>query len=264
MKKQKTVLITGATGGIGKALCAEFARRGYRLILTGRNPARLKRLADLLGRRYGAEAATIAADLSIKGMAEELCARLDKKGEVIDVLVNNAGFASGSEFAASDPKTLREMLFVNVHAPTVLCRHFLPQMLARGSGRILNLASLGAYVAGPYNAVYCATKAYVLSLSNALSDEVKDTNVTVTALCPGATHTGFAHRANMESTLLFNLGVMESRQVAKAAYCGMMQGRTIVIPGIQTKVLITLMRFAPRDLSTRLSGIAQKPHSVEK
>ncbi|HHY53155.1 MAG TPA: SDR family oxidoreductase, partial [Clostridiales bacterium] len=207
MKLSKTVLITGATGGLGQALCRQFAREGYPLIITGRNPSRLTTLARRLQAAYGVEVRTIELDLGVQGGAQALCERLGQMGAQVDILVNNAGFGLGGPFVENAVEKQQEMLYVNVHAVTELCRRLLPGMIKRGWGRILNVASLGSFVPGPYNSVYCASKAYVLSLTRALAQECRGTGVKVTALCPGATHTGFAHRAGMESTLLFRVGV---------------------------------------------------------
>lgn len=264
MEHRKTALITGATGGIGRALCGRLARLGYDLILTGRNPSRLRWLARQLEAAYGVEVRFIGADLGIKGAARELCARLDRMGARVDVLINNAGFGLGGGFVNDPPDVQREMLYVDIHAVTDLCRHFLPKMLERGRGRILNVASIGAFVPGANNAVYCAAKAYVLSLSLALAEECRGTGVSVTALCPGATHTGFARRARLESSLLFHLGVMSPARVADEACRGMLQGRKMVIPGLQNKVFNVLCRLAPRELLAWVAGLAQRQGMVEE
>ncbi len=263
MKRTKTALITGATGGIGQALCSRFAQQGYRLIITGRNPTRLNRLAQRLYSTYGTEVRCIGMDLGVKGTARELCVRLDQMGAVVDVLVNNAGFGLGGPFVENQPEAQQEMLYVNIHTVTELCRRLLPGMLERGWGRILNVASTGSFVPGPYNGVYCASKAYVLSLSRALAEECRGTGVAVTALCPGATHTGFARRAGMESTLLFRAGVMTPAQVAAQGYRGLMEGRTVVIPGHQNKAVYFLSRIAPQRLVAQISGAIQMPRQEE-
>jgi len=259
MKLSKTVLITGATGGLGQALCRQFAREGYPLIITGRNPSRLTTLARRLQAAYGVEVRTIELDLGVQGGAQALCERLGQMGAQVDILVNNAGFGLGGPFVENAVEKQQEMLYVNVHAVTELCRRLLPGMIKRGWGRILNVASLGSFVPGPYNSVYCASKAYVLSLTRAWAQECRGTGVKVTALCPGATHTGFAHRAGMESTLLFRVGVMNAAQVAAQGYRGLMEGKTVVIPGCQNKAAYFLSRFAPQQLVTWSSGAMQKP-----
>ncbi|MGI6403844.1 MAG: SDR family NAD(P)-dependent oxidoreductase [Oscillospiraceae bacterium] len=264
MKRVRTVLITGATGGIGQALCCQFARQGYQLIITGRNPSRLRGLAHRLSATYGIRVRTIGMDLGIKGAARELCARLEQMGAVVDVLVNNAGFGLAGLFVENSIQQQQEMLYVNIHAVTELCRRLLPGMIERGWGRILNVASIGSFVPGPYNGVYCASKAYVLSLSRALAQECRGTGVKVTALCPGATHTGFAHRAGMERTLLFRVGVMHPAQVAAKGYRGLMAGRPVVIPGLQNKAACLLSRIAPQKLVTLSSGAIQMPQWMKE
>lgn len=263
MKQPQTVLITGATGGIGQALCQQFAGRGYRLILTGRNPSSLRRLARALNRAYGTKIRCIAMDLGIKGAARALCAQLRQKGDAVDILVNNAGFGLGGCFADHPISAQQELLYVNIHTATELCRRLLPEMLERGQGGILNVASIGAVVPGPYNGIYCASKAYLLSLSLALAQECRGTGVQITALCPGATRTGFAHRADMESTPLFRAGTMTAEQVAAAGYRGLMKGRAMVIPGGRNKLAYLLNKIAPQELATRVSGAIQRPEQIK-
>lgn len=260
MNQTKTALITGASGGIGRALCCEFAGRGYRLVITGRNPARLRRQAEKLEEAFGAQVYFIAADLGVKGAARELCARLDKKGERIDVLVNNAGFGLYAPFAQNKPELLQEMLCVNINSLTWLCSHYLPSMVKRGEGKILNVSSIGGFVPSPGSAVYCATKSYVLSLSQALAEECAGSGVTVTALCPGATRSGFARRAEMEDSPLFHLTAMNPAQVAAAAYRGLMEGRPVVVPGLHNKVAHALSRVIPGRLAAKASGRALRPN----
>jgi len=180
-------------------------------------------------------------------------------GVVVDVLVNNAGYGVGGYFAGSSLRSLEDMLQVNVLAATRFCRLFLPEMLRRRDGHILNIASVGAYVPGPMNAVYCAGKAYLLHLSEALAQECRGKGVKVSAVCPWAVGTGFADRADMESTLLFNLGVLQAKEVARAAYCAMERGQTVCTVGPAAKLTAAAVRLAPRGLSARVSGILQKP-----
>lgn len=259
MADRPTALITGATGGIGRALCCEFARKGYRLIITGRHPGRLRFQAEQLRKAFHVEVYPIGSDLGVKGAARELCARLDKRGEQVDILVNNAGFGLAGDYTSNHPDIQRSMLYVNVHSPTDLCRHYLPGMLERGTGKILNVASTAAFVAGPYHAMYGASKSYLLSLSRALSRECQNTGVTVTALCPGPTRTGFAHRAEMESTLLFLRGGMSPAKVAAIGYQGMLEGKRLVIPGLSNKAVYYLSKHCPESWSTFLSGEIQRP-----
>lgn len=254
----KTALITGATGGIGEAICREFARHGHDLIITARDRRKLDAMAARLRNTYGVEVAAIPADLNQPDAAKKLFQEVRESGAHVEYLVNNAGFGLGGYFFHNKPKTQDAMIRVNVLAPTRLCRTFLPDMLDRGSGRILNVASTGAFMAGPHNAVYCASKAYVLSLSEAIGEELSGSGVTVSVLCPGATRTGFARRADMETTRLFNYGVMSPREVACAAYCGMMRGQKIIVPGCLNRMLLAAVRLSPRCAATRLSGFIQR------
>ena len=259
MKTVKTVLITGATGGLGEELCRTFARQGYQLVITARKKSALEAQAKRLRRAYGAPVTVLAADFCDAKAPVTLFNELGMMGIEVDVLVNNAGFSAGGDFVTVTPKQQLEMMKVNISAPTQLCRLILPHMLSRGRGRILNICSTGSIAPGPHNAVYCATKAYLLHLSEALSQEVRGTGVTVTAVCPGAVHTGFAHRAEMEATYLFRYGVMHPKTVARAAYIAMMMGKHVEVVGCQNKALMFAARLAPRSMVARLSGWIQKP-----
>lgn len=254
----KTALITGATGGIGEALCREFARNGHDLIVTARDRSKLDEMAARLRHTYGVEVAAIPSDLNQPDAVKKLFQEIRESGAHVEYLVNNAGFGFGGYFFHNKPKTQDAMIRVNVVAPTRLCRMFLPDMLNRGSGKILNVASTGAFMAGPHNAVYCASKAYVLSLSEAIGEELSGSGVTVSALCPGATRTGFAHRADMETTRLFNYGVMSPKDVARAAYRGLMRGEKVIVPGCLNHMLLAAVRLSPRCVATRFSGFIQR------
>lgn len=258
-RQTKTALITGATGGLGIELCQEFARHGFDLVVTARDPRRLWRLSARLREMYGIQVALVVLDLNQPDAPRLLYRKVREAGLSVDVLVNNAGFGLGGKFGDNLPRLQDAMLRVNVQAPTRLCRLFLPGMLARGRGGILNVCSIASYVAGPNNAVYCASKAYLLSLTEALADELRDTPIRVTAVCPGAMHTGFAGRADMEDTSLFRFGVMNPRTVARRAYRAFAQGKTQTVPGALNRGMITLARFVPRCFSTRLSGLIQQP-----
>lgn len=258
----RTALITGATGGLGEELCRTFARQGYQLVITARNKSALEAQARRLRRAYGAPVTVLAADFCATGAPLTLFNELGMMGIEVDVLVNNAGFSAGGDFVEITPEQQQEMMRVNMSAPTQLFRMLLPHMLSRGRGRILNVCSTGSIAPGPHNAVYCATKAYLLHLSEALSQEVRGTGVTVTAVCPGAIHTGFAHRAEMETTYLFRFGVMHPKAVAQAVYTAMMKGKHVEVVGTQNKALMFAARLAPRCTVARLSGWIQKPRGL--
>lgn len=253
-----TALITGATGGIGEALCREFARHGHSLIVTARDSRKLDEMAARLRRAYGVEVFVIASDLNQPNAVRKLFQEVRESGAHVEYLINNAGFGLGGYFFHNRPKTQDAMLRVNVLAPTRLCRMFLPDMLDRGTGRIMNVSSTGAFMAGPYNAVYCASKAYVLSLSEAMGEELSGSGITVSSLCPGATRTGFASRAKMETTRLFNYGMMSPKDVARAAYRGMMRGEKIIVPGCINHMLLAAARLSPRCVATKVSGFIQR------
>lgn len=241
---RKTALVTGASGGIGLDLARLFARDGYRVILVARSEEKLRRYASELGGEY------LVADLTRPEAPREI---YDKVGDV-DALVNNAGFGMLGPFVAGDEQRQIEMLQVNIVALTHLTRLFLPAMVKRGSGAILNVASTAAFQPGPLMAMYYATKAYVLWLTEAIADEVRDSGVHVSALCPGPTATGFAESAKMETTRLFKLfKPASSAAVARAGYEGLFQGRRIVIPGMRNKLIAQSVRLSPRRVVTTIA-----------
>jgi len=241
---RKTALVTGASGGIGLDLARLFARDGYRVILVARSEDKLRRYAAELGGE------SLVADLTRPEAPREI---YDRVGEV-DALVNNAGFGMLGPFAEGDEQRQIEMLQVNIVALTHLTRLFLPGMLKRRSGALLNVASTAAFQPGPLMAMYYATKAYVLWLTEAIADEVRDSGVLVSALCPGPTATGFAESASMETTRLFKVfKPASSAAVAKAGYEGLFQGRRIVIPGLRNKLIAQSVRLSPRRVVTTIA-----------
>lgn len=258
MSHMAAALITGATGGIGEALCREFARHHHNLVITARDRLRLEKTAGRLRRAYKINITTIPADFNQPDAAKKLFREIRDSGIDIHCLVNNAGFGLGGHFAHNKLKIQDAMIRVNISAPTKLCRMFLPGMLERGCGHILNVASTGAFVAGPHNAVYCAAKAYLLSLSEAITHELRGSGVTVTTLCPGATRTGFARRANMETTRLFNYGVMSPEAVARAAYAAMIRGDRLIVPGYRNRAILLAAKFMPRRAAACISGYIQE------
>ena len=186
-----TALITGASSGIGLELAKLFARDGYELVLVARRVERLEELGRELTQRHGVRCHTISVDLAQPDAAAEIVRRLEGAGPAVDVLVNNAGFGVLGPLATTEPETAGRMIRVNIEALTQLTRALLPGMLARRRGRILNVASTAGFAPGPLMAVYYATKAYVISFSEALAEELRGTGVTVTVLCPGPTRTEF-------------------------------------------------------------------------
>jgi short-subunit dehydrogenase len=252
----RTALITGASGGIGEELAKVFAERGFDLVLVARTEAKLAALGESLAERHGIRAIPIAADLSQSESPAEVVAQLASRGLTVDVLVNNAGFAAYGKFQEIDLGHQRQLIQVNIAALTELTHHLLPGMLARRRGKILNVASTAAFMPGPLMAVYYASKAYVLSFSEALNNELAGTGVTVTALCPGPTSSGFQARAQMEeSRLVRGREIMDATTVARAAYAALMRGRPLVIPG-RSNWLVTLMpRLLPRRI---IPGIVRR------
>jgi short-subunit dehydrogenase len=235
----KTAVITGASGGIGLELARQFAIRGYRLILVARSEDKLWRLAEDLNRLYGISAEVVRMDLTQPGAAEALWRAVLELTAQVDVLVNNAGVGDAGDFAHEDPQAIERMIQLNVTALTAFTRCVLPGMLDRKRGRILNVSSLAGFQpGGPGMAVYYASKSYVLSFSRALNRELRGSGVTVTALCPGATRTGFEAAAGAEQTRLFQWTTpMEAREVAEAGYRGLMRGSPVVVPGWLNKLL---------------------------
>jgi hypothetical protein len=253
-RTRETALVTGASYGIGRELALCCARGGFDLLLVARSADKLRSLAEEILGRYPVKARAIPADLSDPRAAEKLKGGLDGEGVAVDALLNNAGFGANGPFVSLDSELQLEMLRVNVLALTQLTRLFLPPMVARGRGRVLNVASTAAFQPGPLMAVYYASKAYVLSFSEALSEELRGTGVTVTALCPGPTVTEFQARAQMEHARLFKRAAMGAVRVAEAGYSGMMAGRTIVIPGLGNRLLAQSVRVGPRFLVRRITG----------
>jgi uncharacterized protein len=251
---RETALVTGASGGIGEDLARLLAAGGRNVVLLARTTARLETLAAELSKAHGVTATALGVDLSEPDAAEGVARTLAGRGLAVDILVNNAGVGASGELARADPAELTRMLQLNVIALTSLTRHLLPAMLARRNGRILNVASTAAFQPGPLMAVYYASKAYVLSLSEALSLETAGTGVTVTCLCPGPTRTRFQERAGLDRSRLFTVGaVMASADVARAGYDAMLAGRRIVIPGLLNKIGVQTLRVSPRWLSPRIT-----------
>lgn len=255
----ETALITGASGGIGYELVKLFARDGYNLVLVARSEDKLRGMEKSLEKRFGIKVEVLAKDLSLPDAPQEIYEELGSKGVTVDVLVNNAGFTVFGLFHETPMQKELELMQVNIVALTHLTKLFLPPMISRGQGKILNLASTAAFQPGPLMAVYYASKAYVLSFSEAIANELADTGVTVTALCPGPTETGFQKRGNMEdSRLVSGRKIMDARTVARTGYRGLMAGQTVVIPGLVNWAFAQSVRFTPRKVVTgmvrRLQG----------
>jgi short-subunit dehydrogenase len=250
----RAVVITGASGGIGLAFAEIFASDGWRPILVARSVDKLESIADGLKLKHGAEAAVVGLDLAQPGAAQRLFDAVSELGIEVDALVNNAGFATYGPFAEQLLEDERQEITLNVLTLTELTKLFLTPMLARKRGRILNVASTAGFQPGPMMAVYYATKAYILSFSEALSNELEGSGVSATCLCPGATATGFGERAKMQaSPLMKSPNVADAPSVARAGYRAMMAGKRLEIPGLANQAIAMSHRFAPRGLVLKIA-----------
>ena len=245
MKNNKTALITGCTSGIGKALSVKFAQEGYNLILVARNEDKLKELSNHLSQTFRIKSVFIAYGLEKPEAAEYVFRRVRELDLKIDVLVNNAGFNEFGNFIKTSREKEHDMMYLHMFFVTDMMKLFLPSMVDNKQGKILNIGSTGSYISCPYDAVYAATKSYILSVSKGISSELKGTGVTITTLCPGSTKTEFAAKAGMEDTLLFKLFVMSPERVADIAYKAVMKRKTIVVAGIYNKILVMSSYILP-------------------
>jgi uncharacterized protein len=248
----KRALVTGASEGIGFEICKLLAKDGYSVVLTARNQEQLLKRVEQL-KPHNVETDVIVQDLSLPDACDKLVAELTARNLQIDILINNAGFANYGDFSSNSLEKEMALLQVNIVALTKLTKLLLPSMLKNRYGKIMNLASMAAFVAGPQMAVYYASKAYVLSFSEALACELEGTGVTVTAVCPGATATEFQERAGLGRSKLFEkFKPMDSTTVSEIGYRGMMNGETIVITGAMNKLMALATRLTPRSVSTHL------------
>lgn len=250
MADAKTALITGASSGIGLELAKIFASKGINLIIVSRNVIELAKLGTELTAKYNnIYVEELEKDLSIPGAAEEVFDYVNSQGFTVDYLVNNAGFGDSGLFYKSDWKKQEKMINLNMLALTHLTRLFLPKMVKNKFGKILNLASTAGFQPGPLMSVYYATKAYVISFSEAIANELEGTGVTVTTLCPGPTKTGFQKTANVERTNLNNgKKLPTAKEVAEFGYKEMMKGKKIAIHGLRNKELAFLSHYAPKNM----------------
>ena len=252
-------LITGASHGIGAELARLCAADGYAPILTARTAAELETLATELSRAHGVAARALPADLADPAAPAAIFEAT--RSDAVEILINNAGFGLHGAFAETDWAAEARMIQVNITAAAHLTKLFLPGMLARRSGRILNVASTAAFVPGPFMAVYYASKAFLLSFSEAIAKEVEGSGVTVTALCPGPTRTEFAGAAGITGSNLFRGPVMDAGEAARAGYRAMLDGRMETIAGARNRVMILGSRMASRGM---LAEIARRLNSSVK
>lgn len=258
MPDRKTALITGASSGIGLEIARIFAREGHNLVLVARSVDKLRLLASEVEKAHGTRSLILAVDLAELGAAAYVFDQTGRAQIVVDILVNNAGFGQYGLFADNDLEECLRQIQLNVTTLTHLTRLYLPGMIGRTSGRILNVASTAAFQPGPLMAVYYATKAYVLHLSEALANELKGTGVTVTCLCPGPTATEFQGRAKITGIRLTKYGTMDARTVAEDGYRALMAGKPLVISGFKNWLVAQSVRFAPRRLVTAVARKLQE------
>jgi len=249
----ETALITGASSGIGLELARLFAADKSNLVLVARRGDRLMALADELQQQHGITAQVLAKDLTNPDAPREIFEELAHKNVVIDVLVNNAGFGSLGSIAALDLKRQLDMIQVNITALVYLTRLFLPGLIERNRGGILNVGSTAAFQPGPYLTVYYASKAFVLHFTEGLAEELNGRNIRVSCLCPGPTTTEFAAAANMESAPLFRFGAMSAEAVARIGYRGFRKGKIVVVPGFKNKLGTFSVRLSPRFLVRKIT-----------
>ena len=253
----ETALITGASSGIGEALAACFAKGGFDLVLVARSADKLETLADRLSSKYRINAWVEPADLAMPGSAKKLAAAMKRRKRSIDVVVNNAGVLEHGVFAAIPDQRHQELIDLNVSGLTSMLAHFLPPMLARGHGRVLNVASIAAFQPVPSLATYAATKAYVLSLTESLSEELQGTGVSITALCPGVTATNMLSTVKSTNSRLARLPgflVGNVHKVAAEGYEACIKGDVIRVPGVVNLAAMLASRATPKWLMRRIGG----------
>lgn len=248
-----TTLVTGASNGIGLELAYVNAEHGNNLVLVARNWNKLQEIKVDLESKYDIVVYIIAKDLSVKNAAQEVYNEVKLLQVRVDYLINNAGFGDFGMFGDTNWEKEQEMIDLNITALTQFTKLFLKDMITRRSGKVLNLASTAAFQPGPKMAVYFATKAYVLSFSEAIANEVKDYGITVTALCPGPTSSGFQTAAAMENAKLFkDKKLPTAKEVAIYGYKSMIKGKTVAIHGFMNTILTNSIRFIPRNLVVKI------------
>lgn len=258
----KTALVTGAASGLGYELATLLAKDSYKLILVDIDTESLTNVKAELEKKFSVEVVTLVKDLGIKNIAETILN--DIKDEPIDVLINNAGFGLFGSFVDTDWERESEMLHVHILTTTHLTKLVLEGMVKRGSGKILNMSSLAAFQPGPLMAIYYASKGYMLSFSEAISNELNGTGVTVTALCPGPTETGFQKTVSADANtnkITFNMA--SAKSVAAYGYKSMQKGKTVAIPGILNKFLATIHRFVSRGMAAKIVRNIQEKNRNE-
>ena len=254
----QTALVTGASAGLGSHFARLFAQDGHDLVLVARRQDKLDQVATELRQVYGIHTTVIAADLTDPKASLHLYEEVMRAGIEVEFLVNNAGFGTSGAFVELDLARELDLIELNVKALTHLTGLVLPAMVARRSGRILNVGSSAGFLPGPFMATYYASKAYVLNFTEALAYELRGTGVTATVLCPSATATEFAHVAGVESSALFH-SAADPASVALYGYRSMVKGKTIAIPGMKNKLSLESLRVSPRSVMRVVAGRLNKP-----
>jgi short-subunit dehydrogenase len=252
----KTALITGASSGIGLEFAKLLAAEGYNLVLIARDEQKLREIAASLPTKFNVSVKIYPKDLSVTSDTENLVRQIREEVGTIEILINNAGFGLSGAFVDTDLGRELEMIQLNVVSLVIFTKLLAKEMVQRKSGKILNVASTAAFQPGPLMAIYYATKAFVLSFSEALAEELKESGVTVTALCPGPTATQFSKRAELEQSKLFKGGVvpvLDPVTVARIGYEELMKGRRVVIPGLINKIGALSVRLLPRNLVAQVA-----------
>jgi len=257
---KKTIVITGASGGIGRELSELYAKKEYDLFLISRDERKLERVKENLEDDYGIRVGYFPIDLAKPGSAKVVFNEMVNRGIQIDILINNAGFGLAGRFESNDHQREVDMIQLNITTLMELSKLVLPQMKKRGSGHIVNIASVASFLPGPFMSVYYATKAFVLSFTEALSEELKGSGIFVTAICPGPTISGFQKEAEMESLKVLRFSnVMTSEKVAQLAVRGIEKKKVIVVTGFMNKLMAVLPRFIPKSIVRKVVGNLQKP-----
>lgn len=251
------VLITGATSGIGYEFAHLYAKDGCDISIHGRDIDRLYSLKEELNTEYNVHVDVISCDLSSSVSVDKLVEYLSNKD--FDIFINNAGFDVAGDFIDNAYEKEFDMISVNILAHTRLAKVVARNMVKNGSGRILNLGSIVSYIPVPHHTIYSATKAYVLNYSLGLREELKNTGVTVSVLCPGPTKTNFAKRANLEKTPAFSKNILDTKFVATQGYNGLIKGKAVMLPGLKVKTYVLLSKIIPMSLLLKLSSKAVTP-----
>lgn len=260
MATKEWALITGAASGIGAELCRLFGRDGSNLVLVDRNQSGLEKMSAELSEKFGVQSELLVYDLSFPEAAEQIYAELQARGTEIDVLVNNAGFGTYGNFWEIDLARDRALINLNIMAPMILTKLFLPGMVKRRQGHVLNVGSVSGFLASPYASTYYSSKAFLLSFSQGVATSLKSSGVSVTVVCPGPTYTTFDwHSAEAgDAPPPRKKFQMEAGDVAAQAYRGMRRGQMVIIPGASNKALAVLARFLPRKFALWLLTLGQQ------